>query len=540
MSLLKTRLLLLPITVILLSCHGAATTPNSAPECGTVPYPSNTGTVTPNPITDSPQVWSFVSAPDLHPMKVTINTYEPGASPDLIFIDPFTDSSNTTYGQPGALILDNNGNPHWFRPLSSPNLMNNDFRVQQLNGQPVLTFWQGTIASAPTYTNRPMGSSEPGSCYYILDNRYRVVKTVSARNGFTSDIHEFLITPKNTALFLSTNVVPMDLTPFGGPQNGSINDFAIQEVDLNTNELVFFWKASEHIPLADSNQPAATASASNNIWDAYHLNSIGLTDSADDILVSSRNTWTIYRINKPTGNIVWRLGGAESDFTIENGAQFSWQHDARMLSADIISLFNDNCCGGTTMIPPGTPPSHGLLLKLDLSQMTASVHSEYYHSPNLIVATRGSTQTLPNGNVFVGWGQSAYYGEYAAGGNSESNPAWNTLYDAQMPGTNYTYRAYRNHWTATPYYPPSIAVQADSSTAATTRVYASWNGATEVDAWQVFAGATAAALSLIKEASKTGFETAIPVTSRRPYFQVKALNSGQQIIGVSNVVRLSE
>src|SRR5262249_32337889 len=151
--------------------------------------------------------------------------------------------------------------------------------------------------------------SEPGSCYYILDNSYQVINNIQAQNGFTSDIHEFLITPANTALFLSTKKVPMDLTPFGGPQNGFVQDFAVQEVDINTNELLFFWDALEHIPLTDSFEPASSATSSGNVWDAYHLNSVGLTDVATDIIVSSRNLWTIFRINKPSGNIVWRLGG---------------------------------------------------------------------------------------------------------------------------------------------------------------------------------------------------------------------------------------
>jgi hypothetical protein len=161
---------------------GAAAAPSARPSaCGTVPYP--TSYKTPNPITQSPQVWSFVSEPKLHPMKIMVNTYQPGTSSGLIFVAPYTYSDNALYGQPGSFILDNIGNPFWFRPLSSPNLMNTDFRMQQLNGKPVLTFWQGTLATPPAYTNVPAGSSQSGSCYYIIDNTYQVIKTVTAQFG---------------------------------------------------------------------------------------------------------------------------------------------------------------------------------------------------------------------------------------------------------------------------------------------------------------------------------------------------------------------
>lgn len=505
-------------------------------ECATLPYPSNTGHVTPDPILFSPQVWSFVSEPDLHPMKITVNVLKPGIAPGFIFVAPYAFSSDAMYGQSGSLIMDNTGNPFWFRPLSTPNLMNSDFRVQQLNGKSVLTFWQGTLATPPTYTNAPGGSSEPGSCYYILDNTYAVIQTVSAQKGFTSDIHEFLLTPSNTALFLSTRVVPMDLTPYGGPKNGFVQDFAIQEVDLRTNELLFFWDALQHIPLTDSFQPASSAILSGDIWDAFHCNSIGLTDAESDIILSARNMWTIFRINKPTGNIVWRLGGKQSSFIIESGAEFSWQHDARFLPStqtiNSVSMFDDNCCEGET-VPPGTPPSHGLVLQLDLNAMTASLETSYYHDPLINVASQGNVQTLPNTNKFIGWGQSQYYSEFAAAGNTEADPSLNLLYDAQIPGSNYTYRAYRNTWVGTPYYPPSIAVKASHGKIT---VYASWNGSTETAAWQVFAGKDPDKLSLIASAAKSGFETAIASANKGPYFQVKALNSSGKVIGISTIV----
>jgi len=321
-------------------------------------------------------------------MKVTVSPYnESFLASGSIFNAPYTSSADSTYGQSGSVIVDNDGNPIWFRPLSSPSLMNTDFRVQTLYGFPVLTFWQGTIATPPAYTNIPAGGAEQGACYYILDNTYRLLKNVSAFNDFTPDVHEFLLTPNNTALFFGTKVVPMDLTPYGGPANGAIHDFSIQEVDLTTGQLIFFWDAKDHIPLNTTHMPASTASQTNNVWDPYHLNSLGLiSDGSGDILFSSRNTWTIYRLNKNTGNFIWRLtgDGVDSDFTFSsNAAKFSWQHDARILPGNIITMFDDACCISYDFIPSGTIPSHGLILSLDLNTHEASLNTSYFHDPNL-------------------------------------------------------------------------------------------------------------------------------------------------------------
>ncbi len=527
-------------SLILLACNDGSSKHSSAvPMCGTVAYPPSNGYTIPPFILESSQVWSFVSAPQLNPMKISITVESPGLASGSIFVAPFAFSSSATYGQNGALIMDNDGNPIWFRPLPNPNLMNTNFKVQSLYGKPVLTYWQGTLATTPAYTNAPAGSSEPGSCYYILNNNYQVISTVTAQNGFTSDIHEFLLTPNNSALFLATKPVVLDLTPYGGPQNGIVQDFSIQEIDLATNQLIFFWDALDHIPLSDSyvSASAAATASSGGIWDAYHLNAISLTDNSNALLVSGRNTSTVYRINKLMGNIEWELGGVQSSFTIESPAQFSWQHNVTFVanngSKQVISMFNDNCCGGA-IIPPNTPYSHGMVLQLDFNNMTASLESAYYHTPNLNVPAQGSFQSLSNGNLFIGWGQSPYFSEFAAGGNTVNDTLTNLRYEATMPGSNMSYRSFRYNWIATPDYPPSIAV-AESANGQTI-AYVSWNGSTETSSWAVLSGNTPSNLSFTESAAKLGFETSIAVPGNASYYQVNALDASGNIIGVSPVV----
>ncbi len=505
--------------------------------CGTVVYPSNTGIPVPDPVINSNQVWSFLSTPQLHPMKISVDSYVANQlAPGFIFNGSYAGSGTATYGQSGALIVDNDANPIWFRPLSNPSLMNTDVKVQTLNNQQVLTFWQGTLATPPSYTNLPAGGAEPGSCFYILDNNYRILKSVTAYYDFIPDVHEFLITPSNTLLFMATKVIPMDLTPYGGPKNGAIHDFSIQEIDLTSNNLLFFWDAIDHIPLSSSFLPASTASESSNVWDPYHLNSIGLiSDNSNDLLISGRNTWTIYRLNKSTGNFVWRLvGDGSGDFAIPNSAAtFAWQHDARFSSGNVISLFDDECCANPNDIPPGTVPSHGLVLNLDLVNSVATLNTSYYHNPNVNSSSQGNNQLLSNNNRFVGFGSSGSYTEYAMPGNTRGTPSLNILYNAQMPSSNVSYRSYRETWIGMPYYLPSITVTNNTNP---TVVYASWNGATEVSSWQVYAGRYSDSLSLVGSATKNGFETAINVSNGWLFFQVKALNSQGQIIGTSKII----
>lgn len=259
-------------------------------------------------------------------------------------------------GQTGALISDNAGQPCWFRPLPSTSLQNADFKVQtyydsrKRTAEPGLTWWQGSIAIPPTYTNLPGGAPEPGGCYYIYDSHYRLVRTVFARHGFHPDEHEFTRTCRGTALFIATRPIPKDLSAFGGPKDGSILDSEVQEVDLATGELVFSWDILDHVNPAESEVAASDASSSGGVWDACHLNSIDEGPNGE-LLISARNMWAVDNISRRTGQIRWQLGGKKSDFTFGPNADFFWQRDARFRTGNRFSMFDDGCCNQ----PDGTP-----------------------------------------------------------------------------------------------------------------------------------------------------------------------------------------
>ena len=70
-------LLSTPIAAMLVCSLGGAPARAASSLCGTVPYKSNTGYHHAKSNYRLSEVWSFVSEPNLHPMKVTVNTYRP-------------------------------------------------------------------------------------------------------------------------------------------------------------------------------------------------------------------------------------------------------------------------------------------------------------------------------------------------------------------------------------------------------------------------------------------------------------------------------
>jgi hypothetical protein len=255
-------------------------------------------------------------------------------------------------------------------------------------------------------------------------------------------------------------------------------------------------------------------------WDAYHLNSVQALPNGD-LLVSMRNTWSVYLIDPTTSKVLWTLGGKDSTFNLAAGGSFAWQHDAQLVNPtqggqgqDVeLTLFNDNNPGR------GENPSAGMLLALDTNTKHAKLLTADRHYPPLSANSMGSMQLLPNGGALVGWGSQPYFSEYS--------PSGKELLDARWPGGDVSYRTlFTDTWVGKPDYPPSGAARGST-------VYASWNGATQVAKWEVLAGSSASSLKVVATGARTGFETAINLGRSHGTYEVRALSKGGAVLGTS-------
>ncbi len=405
----------------------------------------------------------------------------------------------------GPLLLDDAGLPVWIGkvPQASTNL-----RVQLLARQPVLTWWQGDIAS--------YGVGLSGE-YVIVDSSYRQIMTVRAKNGLAADLHEFLITGGRIAYFTAYRVYETDLRSVGGPQRGQALDATIQGVDLENGDLVFDWSSAEHIEFSESQQTYAKDAP----YDPVHLNSIDITPDGK-LLVSARNTWTVYKVDPTSGDILWRLGGKKSDFSLGPGARFAWQHDARTHADGTLSLFDDE---GD---PPEAKQSRGLVLDVDEAARTADVKAQYTHpGRGLLAGSQGSVQLLPGGDVVIGWGAEPYYTELQQDGTM-------VLDGKFAKGTSY--RAFRFDWTGRPTDVPAVASARSASGHAT--VYVSWNGSTETEGWRLLAGRGPGGLRPAADVARQGFETAIAAPGGATRAAVEALDASGTSLARSRTLTL--
>jgi hypothetical protein len=235
-----------------------------------------------------------------------------------------------------------------------------------------------------------------------------------------------------------------------------------------------------------------------------------------------RNTWAGYLIDPRTDRIVWQLGGRHSSFDLPSDAKFEWQHDITLRSNSVVSLFDNHCCEitGADRYLPAKAPSRGLVLRLDPARQSATRVAEYSHGTTFHSQYMGDVQKLPNGDVFVGWGQVPYLSAFTKDGKP--------LFDGAFPEPDITYRAYVQRGGGRPRERPRGAARVQGGR---TTVYASWNGATEVASWRVLAPGAVAVHK------KTGFETAIRVNRSLGPARIQALDASGRVIGTSGPFR---
>lgn len=390
----------------------------------------------------------------------------------------------------------------------------NDFRVQEYRGQPVLTWWEGAA---------PIGY---GFGHFVICNSsYERIAELQVGNGLPGgDVHEFLLTPRGTALVAIYHPVQWPRSSLGGLVNRTVLDGIVQEIEIEieTGRVLFEWHSLDHIDLeeADISPPER-----GEPLDYLHINTIEV-DTDDNLIISGRHTHAIYKIDRETGEIIWRLNGKRSDFRMGPNARFAWQHDARRQPNGTLTLFDNHessaDVGGN---------SRGMLLDLDMETMTATLRYQYIHPTAILSVSQGNMQVLPNGNLFIGWGSAPVFSEFG--------PEGDLRFNGRLPGGVMSYRAYRAPWSGHPTNLPDIAAEVGTSDRVT--LYASWNVATEVSRWRMLSGSSPDEMQAASPATvpRTGFETRIEWRLGQPYAAVQALDDLGNVLGTSVAVSIA-
>lgn len=361
-----------------------------------------------------------------------------------------------------------------------------DFKPQNFRDERYLTFSYGFSTGAPN----------PGHGYgkaVFLDHEYQLtefdlnetITSLIENQPGNLDFHEHIMTSSDTLFVTAYNNTPHDLSPIGGPKNGWLANSMFFEIEPPTGRVVSSWSAVDHILLSDSRLPLPSYMGDGTKrapYDHFHINSIQPLGN-DRLLVNSRHTWCSYVLDRASGKVLQTIDGYEYGY--------SWAHHARAhnLTEDggfTMTLFDNH----NMKDDMGSHFTQGLLFQV--SQINSSAKLLQTFKTDFYADSQGSLQALENGNFLLGGGSVRIIIEYDATGH----PVWQARFEAEEHG--HSYRTFRGNWSGTPRnWNPSLVIEGNTA-------YVSWNGATDVEEWNVYVNE-----SLRGSVKRVGFETVV-------------------------------
>lgn len=298
-------------------------------------------------------------------------TREDAASEDPLYL---TARNRDSYY---VVKLNNDGVPLFYRETDEPSF---DFKKQSTGHVSYAVFKPGTTLTE----------------HVVLDDTFTEVDRVTTVGLVDTDEHEFVIQPNGNYIVLAYERVVRDLTEFGRGSAETILDGIWQELSPD-REVLFQWNSWDHMVFGE------TVYGSKDKRDYSHMNSVFVDDDGNWI-VSSRGMAQILKIDRGSGDVIWKLGGAQNDFTFVNDpyAGLCGQHTASILENGHLLIFDN----GQYCYPD--MPERGNLTRIveyaiDEDEMTAELVWSYSRD-NTYTGSQGSAQRLPNGNTLIGWG----------------------------------------------------------------------------------------------------------------------------------------
>lgn len=297
-----------------------------------------------------------------------------------------------TFAQVGgnyAVFFDRAGTPVWWMKNSIPPLYPQVLRNGTLS-------WLVRDGG----TNRRTAGDKGRFAWGIRSLDGKLIRKVRGSNRLYTDAHELMLL-RNGNYLLDTfpRDRGLDLRPFGGPARAVGRGNQIQEVTPR-GRLVWKWNAGSHFDLAETGRWWKMILSRRQPLDYLHFNSA--EPVGDDMIMSFRHLDAVYKIDRATGKIIWKLGGTPTEEQLEvlndphGDFPFGGQHDARVNKQGILSVF-DNATNLKRR-------PRVVRYRIDGAARTATMVSSFSDRLVPLSTCCGSARELPNGQWLVNWG----------------------------------------------------------------------------------------------------------------------------------------
>ncbi|MBA7665808.1 hypothetical protein ES703_73882 [subsurface metagenome] len=354
-----------------------------------------------------------------------------------------------------------------------------------------------------------------------LDKHYNIVDTFLCQNGYFTDEHDIQLTSEGHVILIALDIQAVDMSALvpGGKPNALVMGNHVQEIDQNNN-VVFEWRSWDRLEITDAVHENLTL----YLIDYVHMNSVAV-DYDGHIVISSRHLNECTKINRQTGDIIWRLGGENNQFNfINDDDRISYQHDFRPVPG---------VPGNYTMMDNGNfhqlKYSRGVEFSLDTDNMIAEKVWEYRNAPNDFFAQwMGSVQRLPNGNTLINWA------DQLLPKATEVTQAGDVVYEADFINSTVCYRTSRFEWDGMLTEPYLVA---EAYPAWITLIFNKF-GDDDVKHYNVYGGKSPQPTDLITQTANTWINLSALDNNATYYFRVTSVSNSDVESDYSNTEQL--
>ena len=271
----------------------------------------------------------------------------------------------------GPVIVDNLGTVVWYRY------------------DPDITLVNFQVHPSGEYTT--YGLTNEIRAYRVLDELGRETGQIECV-GYEIRPHEVRIRADGTRWALCNDTRIQDLTEYGGAPDAPVTWTVLQKLSPE-GILEWEWHSADHFEVTDGANDIAGGPIEVNLT---HGNAVDF-DTDGNLVASFRNLNEITKIDALTGDIIWRMGGKNNEFTFvaDPKGTFQRQHGLRVVEPGVIQVLDNS----------DVPPSRFLRYTVDEGSHTATMQWQYLDGPEIHTLVGGSTQVYGDGGALVSFGR---------------------------------------------------------------------------------------------------------------------------------------
>lgn len=273
----------------------------------------------------------------------------------------------------GPVILDHAGRVAWY--LAAPDPVLNSFQVH------------------PDGSYTLLGRDTQVQEFRVLDELGRESGRLRCVGREETRFHEIRVEANGSYWVMCHDREIADLTALGGLPEVELDWTVVQRVSAS-GELIWEWSSADHFDVSDIDPEMIPGASAINVT---HGNAIAF-DTDGSLLMSWRELDEVTKIDRETGEVIWRFGGGQANqftFVGDPKGSFERQHGLRVVGPGVIQLLDNS----------DVAPSRLVRYRIDEQAMTATLIMEYVDAPSVHTPVGGGTDVLPSGGALVSFGR---------------------------------------------------------------------------------------------------------------------------------------